>query len=175
MTNETQAILNLQRYLRQLSRFDPAIPIVDEDGIFGEETRASLSAFQKKYGLPITGIADLTTWTRLFNAYLADVEARTRPDPIYIFPRTPPDYSVGRGDQNLLVELIQQLLRDIAIYYGQDGDRLPVDGKFGEQTEQAIRDFQRVQSLPQTGRVDRITWNRLLSTTGARVNELLRE
>ena len=28
-----QAIYNLQRYLRQLSRFDPDIPSVDEDGI----------------------------------------------------------------------------------------------------------------------------------------------
>ena len=41
---ETQAIFNMQRYLRQLSRFDPAIPPVDEDGIFGEETRAALEA-----------------------------------------------------------------------------------------------------------------------------------
>ena len=39
---ETQAIFNLQRYLRQLSRFDPDIPTVDEDGIFGEATRRSL-------------------------------------------------------------------------------------------------------------------------------------
>ena len=31
---ETQAIYNLQRYLRQLSRFDSDIPSVDEDGIF---------------------------------------------------------------------------------------------------------------------------------------------
>ena len=33
---ETQAILNLQRYLRQLSRFDPDISSVDEDGIVYE-------------------------------------------------------------------------------------------------------------------------------------------
>ena len=52
---ETQAIYNLQRYLRQLSRFDPDIPAVDEDGIFGEETRTSLEAFQKK-GKPFPGM-----------------------------------------------------------------------------------------------------------------------
>ena len=86
---ETQAIFNLQRYLRQLSRFDPAIPTVDEDGIFGEETRRSLSAFQQKYGLPVTGTADPETWARLFSEYLASVEERTRPDPVYIFPATP--------------------------------------------------------------------------------------
>lgn len=168
---ETQAILNLQRYLRQLSRFDADIPSVDEDGIFGEETRASLSAFQSKYGLPVTGTAAPETWTRLFNEYLASVEARTRPDPVYIFPRHPTDFSVGRGDKNIYVAIIQLLLRDIITLYGEDAELLPIDGIFGETTERAIRDFQRVQRLPQDGRVDRITWNRLARAQKPRTNE----
>ena len=158
---ETQAIFNLQRYLRQLSRFDPDIPAIDEDGIFGEETRASLEAFQKKYGLPITGAADPQTWAMLFNEYLASVEAYTRPEPVYLFPRFPADYSVGRGDENLLVGVIQFLLREITTLYGRDNAALPLDGVFGEVTEQAVKDFQTVNRLPPNGRVDRITWNRL--------------
>lgn len=158
---ETQAIFNLQRYLRQLSRFDPDIPTVDEDGIFGEETRRSLEAFQRKYGFPVTGTADSETWAKLFNEYLASVEARTRPDPVFLFPRYPPDYSVGRGDKNIYVAVIQLLLRDIIIQYGQDAELLPIDGIFGERTERAVREFQRIQRLPQDGRVERITWNRL--------------
>ena len=158
---ETQAILNLQRYLRQLSRFDGDIPSVDEDGIFGEETRVSLEAFQRKYGLPVTGTADPETWARLFDEYLVSVEERTRPDPVFIFPRHPADFTVGRGDENIYVAVIQLLLRDILILYGEDAERLPLDGIFGEDTEQAVRDFQRIHSLPADGRVDRITWNRL--------------
>ena len=158
---ETQAIYNLQRYLRQLSRFDPDIPAVDEDGIFGEETRASLEAFQKKYGLPITGTADPETWAMLFNEYLASVEAYTRPQPVYLFPRFPADYSVGRGDENLLVGVIQFLLREIITLYGRDSSAIPLDGIFGDVTEQAVKDFQAVNRLPPDGRVDRITWNRL--------------
>lgn len=168
---ETQAIYNLQRYLRQLSRFDSDIPAVDEDGIFGEETRASLSAFQGKYGLPITGTADAETWARLFNAYLASVEAYTRPSPVYLFPRFPADYSVGRGDENLLVGVIQQLLRDITTLYGKDGDLIPLDGVFGEITEQAVKDFQAVHRLPPDGRVDRVTWNRLVKARQPELNE----
>ena len=158
---ETQAIRNLQRYLRQLARFDGDIPSVDEDGIFGEETRVSLEAFQRKYGLPVTGTADPETWARLFDEYLASVEARTRPDPVFIFPRHPADFTVGLGDENIYVAVIQLLLRDILILYGEDAERLPLDGIFGEDTEQAVRDFQRIHSLPADGRVDRITWNRL--------------
>lgn len=167
---ETRAILNLQRYLRQLSRFDPAIPPVDEDGIFGEETRASLEAFQRRYGLPVTGSADGETWARLFDEYLASVEARTRPAPVYLFPRSPADHSLGRGDENLLVGVVQQLLRDIIILYGGEGDEIPLDGIFGELTERAVRDFQRTQRLPEDGRVDRITWNRLAAATGGQRN-----
>jgi peptidoglycan hydrolase-like protein with peptidoglycan-binding domain len=168
---ETQAIFNLQRYLRQLSRFDPDIPTVDEDGIFGEETERSLRAFQRKYGLPVTGSADSETWARLFNEYLASVEARTRPDPVFIFPRFPTDFSVGRGDRNIYVAVIQLLLRDIITLYGLDAGLLPIDGEFGELTERAVRDFQRIQRLPQDGRVDRITWNRLARAQAPRTNE----
>ncbi len=168
---ETQAIFNLQRYLRQLSRFDPDIPSVDEDGIFGEETQRALTAFQRKYGLPVTGSADSETWARLFNEYLASVEARTRPDPVFIFPRFPPDFSVGRGDNNIYVAVIQLLLRDIIILYGLDAELLPIDGVFGELTERAVRDFQRIQRLPEDGRVDRVTWNRLARAQAPRTNE----
>lgn len=168
---ETQAIYNLQRYLRQLSRFDPDIPSVDEDGIFGEETRRSLSAFQRKYGLPITGAADPDTWARLFNEYLASVETYTRPAPVYLFPRFPTDYSVGRGDENLLVGVIQYLLREITALYGRDASLIPLDGVFGEVTEQAVKDFQAVNRLPPDGRVDRITWNRLAESQIRAVNE----
>ena len=172
---ETQAIYNLQRYLRQLSRFDPHIPSVDEDGIFGDETRVALEAFQRKYGLPITGTADSETWARLFDEYLASVEERTRPDPVFIFPRHPTDYSLGRGDENIYVGVVQLLLREIITLYGEDAALLPLDGVFGESTERAVKDFQRIQRLPEDGRVDRITWNRLARAQMPRALDYFRE
>ncbi len=174
---EIPAIFNLQHYLRELARFHPAIPMVDEDGIFGEETRAALMAFQSEYGLPVTGTADPVTWALLFDEYLTTVEAHTRPDPVYVFPRYPLDYSVGRGDENLLVALIQLILRDTIILYGFPiaTEILPINGRFDELTEQNVQNFQRVQHLPPNGRVDRTTWNRLVRAQAPRVNRFPQE
>ncbi len=158
---EIEAIINLQRYLRQISRFDPDIPMVDEDGIYGDATRAAVTAFQQKYGLPTTGAADAETWNMVFNEYLKSVEARTRPEPVYIFPRLPTDYAVAIGEESVLVGVIQMLLRDILLIYGSEAELLPIDGIFGSETEEAVKAFQRIHRLPEDGRVDRITWNRL--------------
>ena len=62
---ETQAIYNLQRYLRQLSRFDADIPSVDEDGIFGPATQTALIIFQDQKQIPATGTCDALTWAEL--------------------------------------------------------------------------------------------------------------
>jgi peptidoglycan hydrolase-like protein with peptidoglycan-binding domain len=70
------------------------------------------------------------------------------------------------------VGVIQQLLRDITVLYGRDENLVPLDGIFGEVTEEAVKDFQRVQRLPADGRVDRITWNRLANALQPRINEL---
>ena len=39
--------------------------------------------------------------------------------------------------------------------------RVPVDGIFETQTEEAVRAFQAAYGLPKTGRVDRRTWDRI--------------
>lgn len=158
---EAQAIGNLQRYLRQLARFDPSIPMINEDGLFGEKTRATLTAFQRGQGLPETGKADPETWERLFSAYEASIEAHARPLPLYVFPRFPEDYTVGRGDTGLLTEMIQLLLRDILLLYGRETSLPSPNGSFDEETEQAVKVFQTLHRLPVNGRIDRGTWNRL--------------
>ena len=53
---------------------------------------------------------------------------------------------------------------------GEYYDQLPrwqinqLDGVFGPQTREAVTAYQRMMGLPETGAVDRTTWNELLST-----------
>jgi peptidoglycan hydrolase-like protein with peptidoglycan-binding domain len=64
---------------------------------------------------------------------------------------------VQKGANGLNVEAIQLLLNQ----HGQDVD---VDGDFGEQTDGAVRDFQKASGLPQDGKVGPQTWAKLWVT-----------
>lgn len=50
----------LQQRLVQLN-----FPITSIDGVFGQETRQAVIAFQKKYSLPQTGTVDSKTWNKI--------------------------------------------------------------------------------------------------------------
>lgn len=158
--NEREAIRNLQRYLRQLSYFNEEIGEAPIDGIFDEATREALRAFQELEGLAATGTADQVTWERLYGAYLASLEARRAPRSISHFPQIPENYTVEVGETQFLVSIIQNALFELAILYdGLDG--VPQSGVYDENTARAVRAFQAAHALPQTGGVDRATWNAL--------------
>ncbi len=159
---EREAIFNLQRYLRNLSFREPNLPFVPIDGIYGDTTKAAVREFQKSRGLPVTGNVDLETWDLLYLAYLQSLEAGGRTEPLYLFPRNPVTYSVGVGDEGLIISAIRYLLRELMIDYGGEFEDIPLVGTYDRTTEDAVRYFQRLHGLPVTGRVDRITWNRMV-------------
>ena len=57
-----QPIRSLQTMLRVIAEDDPRLPDLVPDGIYGQTTMQAVTAFQRLYGLPITGIADQNTW-----------------------------------------------------------------------------------------------------------------
>ena len=59
-----QPIRSLQTMLRVIAEDDRRLPTVVPDGIYGPSTMTAVTAFQRLYGLPITGITDQPTWAR---------------------------------------------------------------------------------------------------------------
>lgn len=59
----------IQTMLREISRFDPKVTSIIPDGIFGEQTKESVSEFQKLYGLYDTGEVDNDTWDKIVEVY----------------------------------------------------------------------------------------------------------
>ena len=156
--NNVTAIRNLQTYLRQISYFDPNITPPPIDGIFGSDTRQSLSDFQRSQGLPVTGIADRRTWDELYAAYRFSLSQNTVPRRVAFFPDLPKDYTLSPGSNHFSVSVLQFMLRELEVRYGS-WESLEISGIFDEPTAQAVRRFQVQNRLPESGTVGRITWN----------------
>lgn len=63
-------VRQLQEQLNAISGNYPAIPRVNEDGIYGPLTQAAVEVFQSVFGLPVTGVVDYRTWYKISQIYV---------------------------------------------------------------------------------------------------------
>lgn len=159
--DERATVMELQIYLRRIAEIHPSIPLINPDGNYGSETEAAVSAFQKEFNLPVTGVVDYNTWNAIFAEYIDIVTHRGQPLPLDIFPpntrEITPRYT---GD---VVLVIQIMLRSIAERF-QNLPPVTVTGVYDDQTVHGTAEFQKLSNLPATGNVDKNTWNRLTLT-----------
>ena len=62
-------VRRLQTFLEKISQAYPSIPSVTVDGVFGEKTKEAVSAIQRMYGIPVSGVAGPVTWGLIINLY----------------------------------------------------------------------------------------------------------
>ena len=142
----------LQRMLRALAESD-----VRESGQYDEATREAVRRFQRMRGYPATGIADRRTWEEMSRLY-REREAEAMIEGIRPFVgRERRIYPRERSD---LVMILQLILNELRIRYDGFGP-IPLSGIYDEMTEEAVREFQRINLLPTDGITDARTWNRM--------------
>jgi len=73
-----------------------------------------------------------------------------------------PGFVLGQGSSGSSVTRMQTYLNRVATNYPAIPKSTP-DGVFGPITASAVRSFQRIFNLPQTGTIDRATWNKITS------------
>ncbi len=66
---EAETVRILQEYLNYISDFIPEIPSVSPTGYFGPQTQQAVEAFQRLYGLPVTGYVEALTWDTIADLY----------------------------------------------------------------------------------------------------------
>lgn len=152
-----QHITEIQKYLYAISMFNDRIPQILPDGVYGAETADVVRAFQREYGLPVTGNTDTATWNRIVRVYRSYIDAA--PAPYSVFPSAA--YVAKTGDSGQLVYIIQAMLNDIGDHY-DNAPCVDICGNFDGLTTEAVVRFQRRTGLPPTGRVDSATWNMLV-------------
>ncbi len=149
-------VKTLQYYLSIIAYFNSDLQPVPLDGVFNSQTVEAVERFQAFYGLPVTGIVDNDTWNTIDRIYIETVAA------------LPPGYE---GDNAKLYPgyfltngIRGQNVTDLQTYLSLIGKNIPeipeipITGYFGDQTEEAVRTFQRLFGIPVSGEVGPVTW-----------------
>ena len=153
-------IYEIKRLLHRISYMNTAIPTVIPDGYFDNETSIAVRAFQREYGLRETGTINTETWNEIVKVYLE--EKGRAPQAYDIFPSE--NYVVDIGDSGLLVYIIEAMLSDIAKGY-DNLTAAEVDGIYGADDVQALKEFLRRTGLSLRETVDSSVWNALVSAS----------
>ena len=151
-----EKIRELQRYLRRIAQADERIPLIGIDGIYGAETAGAVRAFQQTYGLPASGQVDEFTWKALLEVYRAVLEYGERGIGVTVLQNG--QQQLGEGSDAAQVYVLQAILQQL---YGRGylAQSVPINGVYGEETAQAVRQIRRIGNLPQGDTVDRRTWD----------------
>jgi hypothetical protein len=156
---EAERIRRLQRMLRTVSHNSGSLSLnTAENGRYDDGTREAVRELQRITGLPVTGEVDLATWQQLCRLWEESEEQYRRPVPIYPFPH--PERYVRAGEFSDLVFIVQLMLGTLAMHYDSVGTP-PLSGRYDGETQDAVREFQRVSGLSETGEIDAAVWNRL--------------
>ena len=165
-----QPIRSLQTMLRVLAEDDRTLPSVVPDGIYGPETITAVSAFQRRMGLPVTGIANQETWEAIVETYESALIRVDKATPIEVIMDPGKVYRLGDSSANLY--LLQAMLAFLSRYHtdiGAPGQ----SGVLDSPTAEALAAFQLLAGLPPTGELDKITWKYLVNqfTLNANIRE----
>jgi len=155
-----QPIRSLQTMLRVLAEDDSSLPTVVPDGIYGPTTMQSVSTFQRKYGLPVTGVVNQQTWDTIVNVYEPALVRVDKAEPIEII--LDPGQVFRYGDSSPYIFLLQAMLTQLANDHPAI-EQPGISGVIDDATATSLKGFQKLSGLVETGEFDKITWKHLVN------------
>lgn len=154
-----QPVRSLQTMLRVIASHHKDLPSVIPDGIYGQQTANAVSAFQRKYGIPVTGITDQATWEMIVSVYEPALIQVTPAQPLQIILE--PSQVIRSGEEHHSIYLVQAMLTAMANDYSSI-PLPPLSGTLDAGTAESLIAFQRLSGLEPTGQLDKITWKHLV-------------
>ena len=154
-----QPIRSLQTMLRTLAKDDPRQPTVIPDGIYGPNTTQAVTYFQRRNGLPATGITDQQTWDTIVKQYEPALIRIDKAEPIEIL--LDPGQIIRKNERSPYIYLLQSMLTQLS----KDHTLIPEPehtGILDEGTSNSLSAFQKLANLPITGELDKVTWKHLV-------------
>jgi len=146
----------LQYYLQAISIYYAEVPSVDVDGIYGEQTEAAVRAIQNLFRLEPTGIIDRATLFAIYDVYLGVSDVIRESNSTAAAAYGGQILAVGSSGED--VTRLQYYIRVLATVY--DSIEPPeITGTYGEITEAAVSEIQRLFGITVTGITGPLTWD----------------
>lgn len=152
-------IMELQKMLYGLWLLDERLHEIIPSGIYGKDTAYAVKAYQQTRGLRPTGEVNAATWKKITDEYCEKIGSHA--ESIDAYPEN--TLNISLHDEGLAVYIIQAMLRLLRVNFSNLGD-LSVTGRYDADTENAVREFQKLSGQRPTGKTDKATWNLLLAT-----------
>jgi peptidoglycan hydrolase-like protein with peptidoglycan-binding domain len=143
----------VQYYLMTVADFNPKIPALSQNGTFDAATLGAVLAFQREYGLPENGEVDEETWNKLASVYRGLISSVDNGVSAEKFPGV----LLGAGSTGSDVERAQMFLNTVSDVYTEI-PKIAEDGVFGTATENAVRIFQGLFGITESGVIGPLTW-----------------
>ena len=154
--DRVSAVRRIQEYLRLINdRLDCKLPVIAIDGIYGEETRLAVMAFQAMRGILESGVVDSVTNEAIYNAYLKATESEVKSQ----FSNS--DFPVSYGSNSRSVEAINRILKDLTEIY-KDIPSADRGSYFGFNTRAAVEAYEAITGRTPSGIVDSELYNRMV-------------
>ena len=153
-----QPVRSLQTMLRVLAEHDDKYSRVIPDGIYGPQTMAAVTAFQRNHGLPVTGVTDQDTWETIVAVYEPALIKVTEAQPVEIILN--PNQVLRRGESSPYLYVAQALLLVLSETYASVPEPTQ-SGILDAATSDSLASFQTLSGLPATGELDKVTWKHL--------------
>lgn len=144
----------MQSYLNGIKREKyPDMTLLAVDGKFGDATKNTVMQYQSLTGLPVDGIIGLDTWNAIVDDY-ENIPIPTADE----YPGT----VLRPGSSGIAVANMQSKLNGLSTVYSAIKVQI-VDGKFGQNTTNATRIFQKQFNLAADGLIGPLTWNKIVT------------
>lgn len=148
------AVYSLQQRLKYLGYYSGSL-----DGDFGTSTENAVKAFQRRNGLTVDGKVGEETLAVMNSSNAvraAGANATATPKPMTTAS------SLSVGSTGTAVQNVQRRLKELGYYDGT------IDGDFGENTEAAVKAFQKRNGLTADGKVGAMTLAMLNNSSAVR-------
>ena len=154
--DQTFSIRDLQHMLNHLSYQYPALPRLAEHGTFDELTLEAVMIFQRDFAPPVTGIVDENTWYAIVSAYQYGQLNYGFPPSLRVFPNG--TFATEQGEISAQMRVAQVIFVSLPPTIVNFKRGTPDGINAGANRENLVA-LQRLAALPETGTLNRATWD----------------